>query len=408
MLLQAVPSVYKAGLRPFGAHVVGHNGGAGLAVAVRTPESKSKLQASLQAVQGLTLLPDDATALSDVLTKIEQQYGLVLSPSGTNVTKDGRFSVRLSASDLLMINSVGVPASAPAPNAVLQDAIRLFKAHKNWHSADSVDGKTITLTTTHQEEVLKNLPVFSNKHKEILGLQEKPQDPVLQACCTSLAEAILKGDERSARILMESFFTAEPATKATLYAAINNGIMTDAMARKRPSFDALNNAFYKAVPSQPTIAEILGGKVLENVQAGTFKNFCAIRISHALNEIGHYIPYVDGQTSSSGHKRPNGQQIWHIYRVKYLLKYIPAQWGPADIVVENHKTSLQDSSSYTIIDYSKFLNKKGVMVFEAKWEDATGHVNIWNGTMRNNIDMSQAKYHRYFKEAHKVSLWLLN
>ncbi len=156
MLLQAVPKVYRNGLRPFGAHVVGHTRGAGLAV--RTPESKSKLQASLQAVQGLTLLPDDAKALSEILTQIEQQYGLVLSPAKADVTKDGRFSVSLSASDMLMINVDGVPASAPAPYAVLQDAVRLFKAHKNWHSADSADGKTITVTTTHQENTVCTPP----------------------------------------------------------------------------------------------------------------------------------------------------------------------------------------------------------------------------------------------------------
>lgn len=127
---------------------------------------------------------------------------------------------------------------------------------------------------------------------------------------------------------------------------------------------------------------MLGGKVKENIDAGVFKNACALRMSYALNKAGITIPATAGKTVSGA----GGKQ--YFFRVKDLIRFMRSKFGKADVDKTIPKAS----------DFSA----KGILVFKvAGWLDATGHVTVWDGT--NSLEATG----NYFTRANRAYLWAL-
>ena len=129
-----------------------------------------------------------------------------------------------------------------------------------------------------------------------------------------------------------------------------------------------------------TVAEVgekIGGKVGLNIKSGTFQNACAIRMSYAFNYSGKEIKKTDGTVSSGADKK------WYLYRVKDFIKFL-----------KNNYSNYETSS-----DISTFEGKKGVIVFEdCGWSDATGHVDLYDGSKVEGSDYSaEAKTMYLFK-----------
>ena len=132
--------------------------------------------------------------------------------------------------------------------------------------------------------------------------------------------------------------------------------------------------------SAPEVCEFIGGKVKVN----NFTNCCAVRLSYAFNKSGIKIPYIQNETVS-GEQKPNESKEWYIFRVRVFKKYLDEKYTK----ITTTKKSLED-----------FKGKTGVIVFDVNWADATGHVDLFDGT--------KVEGHDYTAESNSISLYLIN
>lgn len=155
---------------------------------------------------------------------------------------------------------------------------------------------------------------------------------------------------------------------------------------KRPKLSQAIHAFVNVNKSVSEVGTFIGGKVDYNINTltkaeGRFENACAIRMSYVLNNTGHKIPMIAGQTVSG--KSGN----WYIFRVKTLIQYLKKIFGDPDYIIENPTAS-------------KLAKYKGIVIFEVdQWIDASGHATVWNGV--NCSDRC------YFTQAKRVYIWIL-
>lgn len=140
--------------------------------------------------------------------------------------------------------------------------------------------------------------------------------------------------------------------------------------------------------SAEDVKTLVGGRV----DAAWIRNTCAIRISRALNYAGHPLP-SDFSGKKSNHFAVSGSDgKWYAFRVRDMHAYLTHLLGEPNI----SETSKENNATVR----GKFLNKKGVIVFDvAAWDDATGHITLWNG--------SQCADKCYFAEAVRVDMWTL-
>jgi len=122
---------------------------------------------------------------------------------------------------------------------------------------------------------------------------------------------------------------------------------------------------YPTYPTHPSsIWKLVGGVVQLNAEGGSWgnpPNSCAIRMSHALNSSGVMIQFRKGITAS-GKKPP---KWWYYFRVADIKGFISQHFGRA-------KTFKKE----------EFKNncKKGIVVMNVPWSDATGHADLWDGS----------------------------
>lgn len=148
---------------------------------------------------------------------------------------------------------------------------------------------------------------------------------------------------------------------------------------------AFKEVHNSTVNSVSAVGTHIGGKVDHNINnltpaQGKFENACAIRMSYALNNSGGKIPYIRGKTVSG--KKGN----WYLYKVADLKKYLEDTYGNPDLEVITPQPF-------------DFKNKKGILIFDVDWADATGHATLWDG-----INCSDKCY---FPKASKAYLWEL-
>ncbi|XP_078605909.1 uncharacterized protein LOC144878803 [Branchiostoma floridae x Branchiostoma japonicum] len=92
------------------------------------------------------------------------------------------------------------------------------------------------------------------------------------------------------------------------------------------------------------------------------KNTCAMRISHAFIKAGKRLS--PGSCNWAGVRDRNGNS--YIIRVATMRCYLVNEYGNPDITGD----SADD-----------FQHRKGIIVMErCGWSDATGHVDLWDGT----------------------------
>ena len=132
--------------------------------------------------------------------------------------------------------------------------------------------------------------------------------------------------------------------------------------------------------SPSDVCNFIGGKVKIN----NFTNCCAVRLSYAFNKSGIKIPYIQNETVS-GEQKPNESKEWYIFRVRVFKKYLDENYTK----ITTNKKSLED-----------FQGKTGVIVFDVNWSDATGHVDLFDGT--------KVEGHDYTDKANSISLYLID
>jgi hypothetical protein len=143
-----------------------------------------------------------------------------------------------------------------------------------------------------------------------------------------------------------------------------------------PAFQSMWDNYPPDEEPEP-VKKRIGGKV----NAGWIENTCTIRLSHAFNYSGHAIP----NNHPSLHTVSGADGMFYAYRVREMRAYMEATFGGPKLHVAGPEAFLA------------VTNKRGVIMFDVRWRDATGHFDIWNG--------KQARHHAYFAEARKVLMW---
>ena len=118
------------------------------------------------------------------------------------------------------------------------------------------------------------------------------------------------------------------------------------------------------------VCEFIGGKVKQN----NFSNVCAVRMSYAFNKAGIKIPYIKDETVSVPN---NGKKDWYIFRVRVFKQFLKDK--KYNYIASDKENKLKP-----------FKGKKGVIVFDWSFTDATGHVDLFNGSYVEGTDYSES------------------
>lgn len=88
------------------------------------------------------------------------------------------------------------------------------------------------------------------------------------------------------------------------------------------------------------------------------------------------------------------------FRVRVLEEELRRMFGPPKLVV----TKKENEGEREAIE--RFRGKPGVIIFEIKFGDATGHVDLWDGAfMVGWFHRGYEQNFEYFNRAFKISLW---
>jgi hypothetical protein len=138
--------------------------------------------------------------------------------------------------------------------------------------------------------------------------------------------------------------------------------------------------------TSPEVKELIGG----NVDAAWITNTCAVRLSRTLNYNAVPVPRkFAGLTTVKG-----GDGMRYAFRVREMRKWLDYTLGTPDF---DHTKKAGDAFSKTQIAFMK-----GIIAFDIQFTDATGHLDLWDGTGFSS-EVSASK--DYFISATRVSLW---
>ena len=162
----------------------------------------------------------------------------------------------------------------------------------------------------------------------------------------------------------------------------NSLVVSFPSVRVLPEFESLWRN-HGGKMSSTNFKKMVGGKV----NADWYKNTCAIRMSRAFNYSGYAIPKLksvqpDGKERWESISGEDGK--WYLLRVDtFLSEILEKHFGPPDI-----RGKVEGD----------FMGKKGLILFKVRrWEDATGHLDLWDG--------AKVSHEAYFDEAYSVLFW---
>jgi hypothetical protein len=168
---------------------------------------------------------------------------------------------------------------------------------------------------------------------------------------------------------------------------------------KRPSFKKLWDAY--PTGSVEEVKALIGGAV----NADWIANTAAVRLSRALLKAGETInpallppiPRPDGRREVIAVK--GADQQLHIFRVAVMKKWLELKYG-APTSVKGRVVQGRGRAIDVAVD--SFVGKRGIIYFEVPMADATGHVDLWDGTTKQVRGGNPI-----FDKASEVFLWEL-
>jgi len=153
------------------------------------------------------------------------------------------------------------------------------------------------------------------------------------------------------------------------------------------------------------VGKVIGGAVRSGIGdrdaagrlVGWIQNTCTIRLSRAFNYCGSAefrIPtsfaFADKRAPAALNTVGGGDKLRYAFRVAEFLKFLREKFGKPPVLAKKERG---DSAVPEV-----FRTRKGIIVFnDCGWSDATGHVDLWNG--------SECRHHGYWTEAKEVYLW---
>lgn len=151
----------------------------------------------------------------------------------------------------------------------------------------------------------------------------------------------------------------------------------------KPVFDKLWKAFpdHSSYPSLRDLYSWLGGKAAANIDSpgfGANGNTCASRLSVAFNKSGAPITHASA-TLAHAATITAGDGSLIIFRVSEFRAYLLRTLG---------KPSIDDASPFD----DSFKGKRGIIAFTVNWNDASGHIALWNGAGYRETHDNYATY----------------
>ncbi|MDO7929186.1 type VI secretion system amidase effector protein Tae4 [Pseudomonas sp. KFB-139] len=162
---------------------------------------------------------------------------------------------------------------------------------------------------------------------------------------------------------------------------VSAGGVSTAVKVNRPRYSDLWEA-YAEVGSMESAAvyDLVGGEAAELRRQipDNYANSCALRMSRAFNYGGYKVPRGTIIKNKSIYRVRGSDGLAYILRVNDMIDFLKYNWGKPDLVMAPGDDALM-------------AGKKGVIVIEADgWEDARGHVVLWNG----EVTSDGSDYHR--------------
>lgn len=157
-----------------------------------------------------------------------------------------------------------------------------------------------------------------------------------------------------------------------------------ALAAAIPRFADLAGSYPNG--SDERIKRLIGGKV----NAAWVDHTCAVRLSRAFNYAGLPVPSdFAGMKVISGGDGKN-----YAFQVRGMRPWLESVFGPPQIRVKRPG------------DRRRFLGRKGVIAFVIPFSDASGHVDLWDGSKYTYEQGDQRDPRDFFALADEVSLWV--
>ena len=134
-----------------------------------------------------------------------------------------------------------------------------------------------------------------------------------------------------------------------------------------PSFMKLKQEYLDYVTySSPQVLSTIGGKVKVN----NFANTCAVRLSRTLNYNSLELP---GPNKFAGLNVVSGDdKAWYAFRVRELRPWLMQKLSRPRFNVNKKAGDAFDKK-----DIAKY---KGIIGFDIRFSDATGHLDLWDGS----------------------------
>lgn len=145
------------------------------------------------------------------------------------------------------------------------------------------------------------------------------------------------------------------------------------------------------------VKRLIGG----GVDASWVTNTCAVRMSRGLNESGLPVPaHFAGLHTVKG-----GDGKRYAFRVRELRLWLPTATGLGTPTVDVRKKQGDPFDKATLKDV------KGIIAFDIRFSDATGHFDRWDGQQfshesGHSTDFGDAT--RYWELATRITVWALH
>ncbi|MEI7870432.1 MAG: type VI secretion system amidase effector protein Tae4 [Candidatus Methylumidiphilus sp.] len=155
-----------------------------------------------------------------------------------------------------------------------------------------------------------------------------------------------------------------------------------------PSYETLWVVYpdYVNYPNPEDVKILIGGKV----NAAWITNTCAIRMSRALNYSGIVLPKsAVGMNTISGSDKKR-----YAYRVRELRKWL-------NVTLDTPVFDITKKAG-TVFDKSTIAVFKGIIAFDIAFSDATGHLDLWDGS---NITSESHMSKNYYDSATRITVW---
>jgi hypothetical protein len=159
------------------------------------------------------------------------------------------------------------------------------------------------------------------------------------------------------------------------------------MAHKLAAWTPLWNQYpdYLYYSDSKQVKKDIGG----SVDQAHLKNTCAIRLSRTLNYNGLPLQYSKGMVTKKG---ADGKR--YAIRVREIRTWLMSKLGKPEFDVTKKEGEP--------FDKTKLSSMKGIIGFDIRFSDATGHLDLWDGTRFSSEHMMTRNY---WNSATRIWLW---